>query len=64
MSAGCAPDECAFVGDSLKGDVLGAKAAGLRPVWFYTGSGAVEDVSGAARIAALAELPELLSKEF
>ena len=62
--AGCAPAECAFVGDSLRGDVLGAKAAGMWPVWFCTGSDVVEDVPGAARIAALAELPELLSKEF
>ena len=32
--AGCSPSECLFVGDSLKKDVLGAKAAGLQALWY------------------------------
>lgn len=32
--AGTSPDECLFVGDSLKKDVLGARAAGLKALWY------------------------------
>lgn len=32
--AGCASEECLFVGDSLKKDVLGAQNAGMQAVWF------------------------------
>lgn len=31
---GCAPDEAVMVGDSYDADVAGAKAAGLRAIWF------------------------------
>lgn len=31
---GCAPDEAVMVGDSYAADVAGAKAAGLRAIWF------------------------------
>lgn len=31
---GCGPDQAVMVGDSWKVDVLGAKQAGIRPVWF------------------------------
>lgn len=64
QKAGCAPSECAFVGDSLKGDVLGARAAGMRPVWFDPDHRAVEDIPDVHRIDSLADLPVLLSKEF
>lgn len=30
----CASEECLFVGDSLKKDVLGARNAGMQAVWF------------------------------
>ena len=56
--AGCPPGECVFVGDSLKFDVLGSKAAGMRPVWLHAGEG-VEDIPA---IPSLAALPELLTK--
>lgn len=32
--AGVSPEECLFVGDSLKGDVLGAENAGMRALWY------------------------------
>ena len=32
--AGVSPEECLFVGDSLKGDVLGAEKAGMRALWY------------------------------
>ena len=44
--AGCDAGECAFIGDSLKGDALGARNAGLRPVWFCPGSKADTAPSG------------------
>ncbi len=35
--AGCRAEECLFVGDDPERDVLGALAAGLRPVWLRRG---------------------------
>lgn len=32
--AGCAPEECLFVGDSLKKDVLGPMSVGMKAAWF------------------------------
>ena len=32
--AGVSPAECLFVGDSLKGDVLGAENAGMKALWY------------------------------
>lgn len=57
--AGCAPEACAFVGDSLKGDVLGAMAAGMRAVWLHADAGDATP-SGAYRIAKLSELADLI----
>ncbi|MBQ8833821.1 MAG: HAD family hydrolase [Oscillospiraceae bacterium] len=34
QKAGVAPEECLFIGDSLKKDVLGAKNAGMEALWF------------------------------
>ena len=59
--AGCASGECAFVGDQLKGDILGALGAGMRPVW-YCPKGADEAPGiDAVSIASLAALPELIA---
>ena len=51
----------AFVGDSLKGDVLGAIRAGMKAVWFRPGPEPATPVPGAIRICSLTELPELLA---
>lgn len=32
--AGVLPEECLFIGDSLKGDVLGAESVGMRALWY------------------------------
>lgn len=32
--AGCLPEECAFIGDSLKKDVIGAGDCGLHGIWY------------------------------
>lgn len=32
--ARCLPEECLFIGDNLKKDVLGAQAAGMQALWF------------------------------
>lgn len=55
---GCASEECAYVGDSLKGDVLGARAAGILGVWFHPEGGESAD---APVIRSLTELPALLA---
>lgn len=34
MKAGVSPEECLFIGDSLKKDVLGPRAIGMRSVWY------------------------------
>jgi putative hydrolase of the HAD superfamily len=33
-SVGCAADEAVMVGDSWSADIAGARAAGIRPIWF------------------------------
>lgn len=33
--AGCKPEECVFIGDNLKKDVLGAAACGLVGTWYH-----------------------------
>ncbi len=58
--AKCPPSECAFVGDSLKGDALGAKAAGMRPIWLHDGAVTTVDFP---TIPSLEALPDLLAKE-
>ena len=58
--AGCDPRECAFVGDSLKGDALGALNAGMRPIWLCGGE-AAGDVPGIARIASLEQLCNVIA---
>lgn len=34
QKAGCAPEECVFVGDTFKKDVLGALNTGMNAVWY------------------------------
>ncbi len=55
--AGCAPEECVFVGDNLEWDILGAGRAGLQPVWL---SPRKSEIPGVCRIRSLSQLPELL----
>ena len=58
--AGCAPKECVFVGDSLRGDVQGALDAGMAAIWFHPGPDDPELPPGARRIRSFDELPALI----
>ena len=58
--AGCANGECAFVGDQLKGDILGALGAGMKAIW-YCPRGEAEAPEGATVIASLEALPGLIA---
>ena len=61
--AGRTRDEFAHVGDSLAGDVAGAKAAGARAIWFNpAGVPRTGDVAPDAEIRTLLELPGLLER--
>jgi putative hydrolase of the HAD superfamily len=55
--AGVGPDEALHVGDSLEGDVAGARAAGIGAVLLVRGG---EPHDGVRAIRSLAELPSLL----
>jgi HAD superfamily hydrolase (TIGR01549 family) len=41
----CRPDESVMIGDSWGTDVAGARAAGIRPIWFNRSGGACPDPS-------------------
>ena len=58
--AGCPAAQCAFVGDSLKKDVIGAQRAGMRPVWYHPQEDAPEPAEPVLRIRRLDELPARL----
>ena len=61
MKAGCPAAACAFVGDSVKGDVLGAMNAGMRAVWFCPDNDTGDAIPGAIPVHSLAELPQRLA---
>ena len=54
--AGCAPDECAFVGDNLRKDALGALAAGMRGVWLQPDAAKRAERPDVPSVASLREL--------
>lgn len=63
----CAVGDCVHVGDDVVRDILGASAAGVRPVWLHRGPGTgvthprvTEPPDGVATIGSLLELPALL----
>ncbi|MBR3273617.1 MAG: HAD family hydrolase [Clostridia bacterium] len=58
--AGCAPGECAFVGDNLKGDALGALDAGMTAFWLCRSPEPADTPDGVTRIQSLSELPALI----
>ena len=58
--AGCAAAECAFVGDNLKADALGAIAAGMRGIWLRRPTQADAAVPGGASLTSLEALPRLI----
>lgn len=66
QKAGCRPEECLFIGDSLKRDVCGALDAGMSAAWYCP---AGEASSGEAKdanvwvIRDLSEIPELIRRK-
>ena len=58
--AGCAPAECAFVGDSLQSDALGARDAGMEAYWYCPKGEPGEVPDGVTPIRAFPELLTLL----
>lgn len=60
---GVSAAEAVMVGDSLRSDIAGAQAAGIRSVWFNpSGSSLPEGIKADAVIGSLAELPGKLSR--
>lgn len=58
---GVAPGAVAHVGDSIERDVLGARAAGLIPVWYAPPASGRSDAAQAAGAHRIGTLDELLS---
>jgi len=58
--AGHAPGECAFVGDNLNGDALGALDAGMVAFWLCRSPESADVPDGITRIQSLSELPALV----
>lgn len=58
---GLRPDEALHVGDSYEADVVGARAAGLTPVWVDRRAHA-PSTDGYLRVKSLAEIPAILDR--
>ena len=56
--AGVKTKDCLFVGDSLRGDILGAEAAGMRALWYAPKEG---DLSAHAGFTRYSQLQNLIS---
>lgn len=62
QKAGCKASQCAFVGDSLRGDAWGALNAGMRALWLPKDREATNPLGGVIVIRSLSELPRLVSQ--
>jgi putative hydrolase of the HAD superfamily len=61
----CRPEEAVMLGDSWAADIVGAAAAGIRPVWFNRGGGVTPPIpAGVAVIGALAPAADVLDVLF
>jgi FMN phosphatase YigB (HAD superfamily) len=60
----CGPGQVAMVGDSYPNDILGARAAGLRAVWFNPQGAAcpLPEPAHDAEVRAMAELPAAIAR--
>ncbi len=58
--AGHVPEECAFVGDNLRGDALGALNAGMAAFWLCRSPEPADVPEGITRIQSLSRLPTLV----
>lgn len=63
---GCAPGEAVMVGDGYRGDVIGAKEAGLRAIWFNPAGRPCPLIQPVhdAELHAMADLPARLEQPF
>lgn len=61
MKAGCEAAECAFVGDSLKGDIVGALEAGMQGFWYCPKPKPEPMPKGAHRIESLEAILEWIT---
>jgi putative hydrolase of the HAD superfamily len=57
---GLPPERCAYVGDSIQNDALGAHAAGMVSIWLDRHTDSWTPPEGIHRIGTLTELPTLL----
>lgn len=53
--AGCKPQECVFIGDSLKKDVIGSSKCGLVGTWYNPGKKESEEAAGYPMITSFDE---------
>ena len=58
--AGVPIQACAFVGDSLQKDAVGAKTAGMLGIWYHPTDAHAPATAGIWEISSLSELPKLL----
>jgi putative hydrolase of the HAD superfamily len=61
----CAPEDAVMVGDSWAADIAGARAAGIRPIWFNRARLPAPDPSfGVSEVFTLTPADELMSAIF
>lgn len=60
--AGCQKEECLFVGDSLRKDVLGAQAFGFHAAWYQPDPAKAAQQPQVPRLQTFGELPALVSR--
>lgn len=60
QKAGCAAEECLFVGDNLRRDVRGANASGMHGVWYQPNGEKAKEATEVTRIRHMAELVKLV----
>lgn len=61
----CAPEDAVMVGDSWPADIVGARAAGIRPIWFNRARRQAPGASpGVCEIFTLAPMDELMAAVF
>lgn len=62
----CTPEQAALIGDDYRGDIVGAKAAGLRAIWLHPAVSPCPPPPPRhdAEIDTLARLPQLLDQPF
>lgn len=56
--AGCRPEDCAFVGDSLEKDALAAAKVGMLGIWYHPEP--VSPPEGILRLGDFSQLPDLI----